>query len=66
MHTPTAPTLTQLAPGGQVEPPILQLREQYVKGGLPVVETSHAPLVPVVPAGAEGHVVPEHLGRQHS
>eukprot|EP01046_Picozoa_sp_COSAG06_P047072 COSAG06_NODE_6776_length_2765_cov_3.468006_1_plen_236_part_00 len=46
--------------------PTWQFSEQYVNGGLPVVETSHAPLVPVVPAGAAGQVVPVHLGRQHS
>ncbi len=46
--------------------PTWQLREQYVNGGLPVVETSQAPDTPVVPVGAAGHVVPVHFGRQHS
>ena len=46
--------------------PIWQFSEQNVNGGLPVVETSHAPVTAVVPAGAMGQVVPEHAGRQHS
>ena len=46
--------------------PTWQFSEQNVNGGLPVVETSHAPVTAVVPAGATGQVVPLHEGRQHS